>query len=143
MEIIEIMGKDLDLAFKELNANARKTFESADGFQVWDIAHSKLEEIENSDWKSEYGWWRYGYCTLEGSDTFEYTVNDQIMNGWSPSYNTDEENEILTTNKYISYIDWLDEVFNLSKEINKVVFAKSLARENNISLKEFMSIYQK
>ena len=143
MRTIEIMGEDLDLAFKELNVDANKTYQSTDGFQVWEINYNYLDHLENSEWKENYGWWRYGYCTLEGSETTAYMVNDKIMYGWLPSQSADEDIKFFTENKYASYTDWLSEVFELGTDVNKVIFAKSLARENNMSLKEFISIYQK
>ncbi len=60
--MIEILGGDLDLAFKELNINAIKTYQGESKFyykfQVWELNEDDFEKlcsISENDWKYEWG----------------------------------------------------------------------------------------
>lgn len=159
----EILGSNLDKAFQELNILATKTFENKEGydniykFQVWEMADEKFKkicDIPDEDWKDNWGWWRESSCIYEGRELYEYTVNGKKMLGYIPEideeeakYEDNEEDKefVLNFYKYIeskNFTAWLSEVFNLSTERNITSFAISLAKENGITLAEFMDRYQ-
>lgn len=148
--MIEILGGEgLKNAFTSLSINAKQTYHG-DDFEVWEIPDYDFERlcmIPDSDWKESWGWWREGHCSLEGHRTCSYIVNGQEMLGYEPDIDFNNLgdfeiwNEKLTRN-YESYIDWLHEIMNLSNLKHIVCFAISLAKENELTLSEFMHKYQ-
>ena len=149
---MEIMGQNLDLAFKELGINATKVHQTVNRdyegeYQVWEVFgedEEKLMNIKNEDWKDEYGWWRTGECMYGGSATVEFTVNGHKMLGYKPErvYFDDEDEELYFQTEYNCYTDWLSGAFDLGNAKNTVIFATSLAKDNEMSLAEFMKTYQ-
>lgn len=140
---MEIIGAKLDLAFKELDIAATKTFNANDdSLQVWEINDTDFNNllvVSDDNWKVEYGWWRTGRSIYEGTADTEYTVNGNKMSGYTND-NVDEYS--LDEYKYDSYTDWLSNVMSLSTEKNISIHAYSLASDNNMTLTEFMNTYQ-
>ncbi|WEG18646.1 hypothetical protein PQ478_09205 [Alkalihalophilus pseudofirmus] len=139
---MQILGSNLTEALYELGATGtlQALTKVSDGqyFEVWEISEPelvKLEKIPASEWKSSYGWWRYGHCIYEGSADFEYTVNGKVMKGYEPQNN-------FIQSEFDSYLDWLENVMNLSTETNIAIVAISLAQDNGMTLAEFMNTYQ-
>jgi hypothetical protein len=82
---IEILGNKLKKAFAKLGIKATKTYQAEDPekwqdiCQVWELDESefeKLNSVEESQWKSSWGWWREG-----ARSNFSYPKVDIIVNG--------------------------------------------------------------
>ncbi|PAV30290.1 hypothetical protein CIL05_07420 [Virgibacillus profundi] len=138
--MVEIMGQNLDNAFEQLDVNADRMVETEETkLQVWQMSElefDRLAAIPDEDWHEDFGWWRNGRCIYEGRATTEYIVNGEKMLG----YGSDME---LFGNEFITYSQWFNEAMNLSTDTNLVIFAKSLASDNGMSLSEFISKYEK
>lgn len=140
----EIIGGKLDLAFKELDIEATKTYESATNefgsrIQVWvlpDESYNKLINITEDDWEYNYGWFRLGGCNYEGDILTNFMINGEEMIGFEVANHrfVDEELEVL---EYDSFSDWFYDYMNLSKLENMAYFANSLAKYNQMSITEF------
>lgn len=151
---MEIMGQELDLAFQELGIKATKTHETPkkdyfSSYQVWELSDSQFEELEqvsDSQWQDNYGWWRTGGCIYEGDASVEYLVNDQTMMGYTPNAvfadEEDEDGESFFETVFKDYSQWMSQSMNLTKDTNMVIFATSLAKDNGMKLSEFMKKYQ-
>lgn len=137
--MVELMGGNLDKAFKELNINAKKLVETESNYQVWsmpDVEFEFLCNVSENDWKEDFGWWRSGKCIYEGTAYVEYIVNGEKMYGY------ETEDEPIRT-EFSSYTQWINEVMNLSTEKNVVIFAESLASDNDLKLSDFIAKYEK
>lgn len=119
-----------------------------------DSDFSKLYSIPDEEWKEEWGWWRYGHCILEGSASIVYIVNGHKMLGYEPKIKIDnldnsEDKEIEKeywgykfTKDFSTYTEWLHEIMNLGNLKHTACFAVSLAKENGMSLSDFMERFQ-
>ncbi|MCA1027050.1 hypothetical protein LCM23_13190 [Cytobacillus kochii] len=137
----QILGQNLDKAFKVLNIEAKKLVETQENkYQVWELNEQSFDElIMCEEWEESFGWWRSGRSIYEGSAEKIFNVNGKQMLGYI--------NEVTYMDyfdkDYSSYTDWLSEVMCLSTEKNVAIFAESLAEDNGMSLSEFISTFEK
>lgn len=151
----QIIGQNLDLAFKELPVEAVKMYESKENefgskYQVWELTESeyeKLEQVNDDSWKVEYGWWRNGGTNMDGSETLEFNINGNTMIGFKNEYSWYhsedylselDEDEEPSLPSYSNFSDWFEEYMGLSKSENLTYFAHSLAKYNKMSKAEFL-----
>lgn len=142
----EIIGKELDLAMVVLDIDAEKTYQSKEkGFQVWKLDErnfKKLESVEESDWKDDFGWWRTGGCVYEGTADFEYVVNQQPMDGYKSQEIFEEDGDVWFEEIFADFESFMHGAMNLTTIKNFSIFAMSLAKDNNLSVTDFMKKYQ-
>ena len=143
-DAVEIIGGEgIELAFKDLNINAKCTYKSKQlpfYAEVWEISvddFKMLCDYPDEKWKEEWGWWRQGYCVYHNNIYNEYTVNGKMMYGYEPAEYEDYE-QIL----YDSFYNYLRYVHNLSTFYNFCYFAISLADDNNMKVSDFLKEYQ-
>lgn len=139
-----IGGEGLKKAFDYLSIKANCLYQSKKHpqYEVWELSPEDFETIDfmdEKDWHDDWGWWRIGYCIYQGAITEQYIVNGKLMYGYTPDVWDDDE-PIPT--KYLDYHTWLQKVFRISSETNFAIFANSLAKDNNMTLCEFMQNYQ-
>jgi hypothetical protein len=153
MTQVQIMGQNIDQAFKAFHVDAEKLIETPDQhFQVWELDEAEMDRINDLDviadeeWDKYYGcWWRQCESIYTGSETIDFNVNGKKMRGYinidishySPSETIDR-----SSYSYVSYMDWLYEVMNLSNDSNTVAVATSLAIDNSMTLAKFIETYQ-
>ncbi|MEK4025334.1 hypothetical protein [Sporosarcina sp. FSL W7-1283] len=156
--LIQIIGQNLDVAFKELSIKASKVYESKENefgskYQVWELAeieYEKLQLTEDYDWKDGYGWWRNGGCNHSKDGTFEFNVNENKMIGFknefhyyhSEEYLSELEEEGEEIPSYSTFSEWFNEYMSLSKEVNLAYFAHSLADINGLTKAEFFQKFE-
>lgn len=148
-EIVEIVGKELDIAFAELGIKATKTHQTPEReykseFQVWELpqsAYNKLIDIKDEDWKSNYGWWRTGRCIYEGEADVDYIINGQPMKGYASNAVYEDEGEEVFDTVFADFVDYMENAMDLTKNSNFVYFATSLATDNNMKISEFLKRY--
>lgn len=163
--MIELLGEGLEKAFDALNIDAKLKYKSSVEedclrLEVWEISekdYERLCEMPMSDWDYDWGWWRHGFCIYQGTQLKEYNVNGQKMLGYINlevlelvkmlglnvfDEDNNEDLELDEEQDYDSFLEWLHEVFNLGTISNLSYFAYSLAKDNNMSLSEFMKKYQ-
>ena len=81
----EILGGKLEKAVKELNINAKKTFQSKikknDFNQVWELTdedYKTICDVKDDDWKDSWSWWRSSEgSNIDDSPTCHMKVNGQ------------------------------------------------------------------
>ena len=147
---MEIMGQNLDVAFKDLGIQATMTHKTPpQGYEseleVWEMSKSEFEKlcaIKEDEWKYDLSWFRSGECIYGGSATVEYIVNGNTMLGYEPEKPFDAEDDFAFKREHNCYTDWLSEVMDLGTAKNVVIFATSLAKDNGLTLAEFMKKYQ-
>lgn len=140
--VMIVGGNGLDKAFSDLHIHASCLYRSKKhpDYEVWELMPEDFEKIDfisDEDWKDEWGWWRTGHCTLEGATENLIMVNGKPMYSYSPL--TPKEN---LTNDYSDFFEYLYKVFDLTTPYNRAYFATSLAKDNCMTLDEFMKIYQ-
>ncbi len=151
----EILGGDLDLAFKELNINAIKTYEGNthldDVTQIWEVQNEDSEKLCNmseDDWKYEWGWWR----SAEGSNMCNpleiFKVNGQEIIAWDGNNRLeadkaeDEDDRYLFEREYYNLLEYFCDEIGASQPRNVCALAVDLARINNIKMSELFQKYQ-
>jgi hypothetical protein len=164
METVQVMGGSLDSLLQHIGIRASKLVETKDGwYQVWELSSndfSRLEDFSNrvdeNAWKrSNFGWWRIAESCFTGNETITYKVNGHEMLGYIRDFRYDFDgandddsvsNEVIVeidqSINYATFIEWLSEIMNLSNETNTVAVATSLAKENGLTLAEFIARYQ-
>lgn len=164
---VEIFGENLEKAFLDLGIAANKTYQAKriDGYikpEVWEVSDEDFEalcKITDEEWKDDWGWWRNGGCIYEGAIEAEFQVNSKRMFGYRDKridaafddIDADNQDDIDYANgcveeykneQFESYIQWLCETQSASTSYNIAYFAFSLAKDNGLTLAEFMTKYQ-
>lgn len=163
----ELFGEGLCNAFESIGIEASKTYQSntQDAFitpEVWVVSDADFERLckmKDEDWGNNWGWWRNGGCIFEGAAGSEYMVNGCVMCGYSDKRiesafdgadNSDPDDveyansciEEYRAQKYKSVIEWISETQQISAEYNIAYFCFSLAKDNGLTLSQFMLKYQ-
>lgn len=150
-ELIQILGYDLSAAMRDLKVDAtlkytskkEMNFSPVPKFEVWEMSEGTFEafcNIDDDDWKDDYGWWRYGERASEDFSAI-YIVNGHEMIGYpNESWENDEDKE-LGPDSYEDFLEYLDLNQGLSTEKNIAITAISLSKANNMTLAEFMEKY--
>lgn len=151
----EILGKKIDLAFKELGINAIKTYEekidSDYKTQVWEVDDEDFEKlcnIEDDDWKSEWGWWRHCLGSNMNHPLSEFSINKHKIIAWDGTSRMEAENgKTKMTNggsprEYSSLLEYFCDEIGASQPRNVCALATDLARINNIKMSELFKKYQ-
>lgn len=158
-EVIQILGHNLADAIHDLNIKAELKyttpttgkFEKLLKFEVWEMSQETFEvfcEIDDEDWKDDYGWWRYGERASEDFSG-QYIVNGHEMIGYPaeehamdfPDTDDEEAEEKNEPASYSHFLQYLDYNQGLSTEKNITITAVSLAKANDMTLAEFMTKY--
>lgn len=143
---IQIIGQNLDVAFKELPIVAQKMYESKSEYQVWELSQSEYEKfglVEDDDWKESYGWWRNNGCN-QPPVFFNFTVNGNSMIGFKNKHSMyhDSSETDMTPPKFTSFSNWFEEYMGLSKSENLAFFANSLAEYNDLTVADFFKKFE-
>jgi hypothetical protein len=143
--LVQVIGGQLELAFEALDIEAFLRFETTErmdvaSLQVWEMTNKSLEyliDYPDKKWKKEYGWIRSGRSVYEGEANTSFVVNGKPMMGYVPSggYSGD-------TIEFDCYTDYLKEVMRYTTIKNVVTHAESLAKDNHMTLEDFMRTYQ-
>lgn len=163
-EMVQILGHDLADAIRDLNIEAELKyttpttgkFERLPKFEVWEMSQETFEafcNVDDDDWKDEYGWWRYGERSSEDFSA-TYIVNGHEMIGFPPEEHAmdfpsenadgeenDEDEEESGPASYSHFLQYLDYNQGMSTERNIAITAISLAKANGLTLAEFMTKY--
>lgn len=155
----EIIGGKLELAFRELGITALKTYEGNtnldDKTQVWeldDTSFEKLCQINDSDWKDEWGWWRSADGSNVRNPLSRFNINKHYIKAWDGGERLDELKEVngntshpdycYQDRKYKDLLEYFCDEIGASQPRNVCALAVDLARINNIKLSELFSKYQ-
>lgn len=156
--MIQILGNDLEQAIKDYDIKATLKYKTNRDdldrfdhrFEVWELTEEeriKIDSIDEDVWlERDYGWYRFGERNTDPSGV-PYIVNGHEMLGYEPwvldEEDEDEEVEDNTNEpeKFKHFMQYLEEVENLSSDLNIAVTAITLARYNGLTLAEFMARY--
>lgn len=166
--MIEILGNNLEEAFKELKIVAKRTFKGdsdSEFAEVWALDDANFETLCNvseEDWKYTYGWWRHaeGANINEVGNVVKMRINDiEIKAYYCPTFLQDfidecmeEEPEEYTKEElkcaffdaciYSNFTEYCSTQWQVSNLMNVTAIAIETAKLNEISLSELMSKYQ-
>ena len=147
----EILGGELDLAFKELRINAIKTYEGDthldDKTQIWELNEEdfiKLCEIKEEDWSDEWGWWRSAEGSNMCNPLSRFNINNHYIKAWDGGARLDELDQVgwYQDRKYNNLLEYLCDEIGASTERNICAVAVDLAKINNIKMSELFKKYQ-
>jgi hypothetical protein len=149
--MIEILGAELDKVFEELNINAKKTYEIknkpwdyCETYQVWELSEEdfeKISEIEDNDWKEEWGWWRFAKGSNAGSVGYRYNINNHYINVWD-GVDRESTKDWCCDRKYSSLLKYFCNEMGASAERNVCALAVDLAMQNGMTMGELFNKYQ-
>ena len=88
-----LTGRNFKNAVEELNLTARETYKESspsdsyrEPYSVWELSDESydiISDIEEDDWKGEWGWWRYAEGTsIEGSPKLLTDINSKEIIVW-------------------------------------------------------------
>ena len=147
----EILGAELDNAFKELKINTTKTYELQNKsweyceiYQVWKLSDKDFEKIcqlSDEDWKDDWGWWRSSEGSNMGGVNKRYNINNHYINAWD-GINRQEEKDYLFGRQYKNILQYFCDEIGVSTERNVCALAVDLARQNNMTMGELFRKYQ-
>jgi hypothetical protein len=159
--VIEILAGELDKAIEELQMNAKKTYEIqnkpweyCETYQVWELSDEefdKLCEIDEDDWKSEYGWWRGAKGSNLGGVSYRYNINNHYIKAWDgysrinfmeENKNCKPEDKWFRDRKYKTLLQYFCEELGVSTERNVCAVAVDLAEQNGITMSELFKKFQ-
>lgn len=160
-EIVQILGHDLADAIRDLKIEAELKyttpttgkFERLPKFEVWEMQQETFEtlcNVDDDDWKDEYGWWRYGERASEnfsglnivnGHEMIAFPPEEHAMDFPSEHADGEEKEEESGPESYTHFLQYLDYNQGMSTEKNVAITAISLAKANELTLAEFMTKY--
>lgn len=148
----EILGGELDLAFKELEINAVKTYEGNtkldDKTQIWEVDEEGFErlcDMNDDDWKENWGWWRSAEGSNMCNELDEYIINNSKIIAWDgnnrlafeeENEDGDEDDRWWFPRKYSNLLGYLSEEIGASQPRNVCALVVDLANINNIKISE-------
>lgn len=159
----QIIGNDLAVVMKDFGLGAKMVYKTPqiDRFrwslklEVWEMSDTdaeKLFAIMDDEWTYDNSWFRTGACNPEAA-TKKYIVNGEEMLGLEPFDDgdswvsdmypdaEDDEEENDSPQKYLHFMDYMDENQHLTAERNVVVIANGLAEANDMTVAEFLHKY--
>jgi len=144
----EILGGELDQTFIDLNINAKKTYQAKDNTtdfeQVWELLdedYEKICNIEEDDWKDNWGWWRGAIGSNMGSVYRRYNINGYYIYAWDGVYRENHK-DYYQDRKYQNLLQYFCDEIGASTEKNVCALAVDLAEQNNITMGELFNKYQ-
>lgn len=163
----EILGGGaLYKAFRELGIEATRTYKGKDKphYQVWELSKDDVKRLEYAtEWKDEWGWWRYAKGSNMGTPFSFFTVNDRELIAWdgpkredlrddwddepdaekaSYHYSFKEYEEDQYPHKYESLLTYMCEELGASMERNVCALAVDLARANGLTMAKLFELYE-
>lgn len=148
---MEILGADLDLAFQELGIHAYKTYEAKElwreyqeKYQVWELTnedHQKICDIDEKDWKDEWGWWRSADGSNLGAVSRRYDIHGHYIKAWD-GMAREGERDWYQDRKYSHLTQYFCDEIGASTEKNVCALATDLAFQNGITMAELFRKYQ-
>lgn len=156
----EILGAELDLAFKELGIPATKTYEVEklhyeyqEKFQVWEMSDEDYERICNmgdAGWKEDWGWWRGAEGSNLGFVHRRYNINGHYIIAWDGRHaDWEKENKTLKPDdrwpmerKYDYLTQYYCDEIGASTDRNITALSVDLARQNNMKMSELFRRFQ-
>ena len=145
----EILGDNLKQAFTDLNINATKTYQSKnnqlnDFNQVWELSDedfNRLNSINDSEWKDNWGWWRSAKGSNMGYADIRYNINNHYIYAWDGISRFKERN-YYCGRKYDTLLQYFCNELGASTERNVCALAVDLAKYNKITMSELFKKYQ-
>lgn len=163
----EIIGGDgLHNAFKELNIDAKMTYQSKHDpyYEVWELNKKDIKLMEEAlEWPDEWGWWRFAKGSNMGTAYSLFTVNgheliawdgfrrDDLHDDWAnesfeekAAYNHSfsQYEEAMMPKVYDTLLSYMCDEIGASMPSNVCALAVDLARANGKTMGELFEIYE-
>jgi hypothetical protein len=149
--MVEILGAELDKAFKELNISAKKTYQLknkswgyCEDYQVWELSDENYERlctISDEDWHDDWGWWRGAKGSNLGGVDRRYNINNHYIYAWD-GYKRQNDKDYPWPREYKDLLSYFCDEIGASTENNVCAVVVNLAAQNNITMAELFKKYQ-
>jgi hypothetical protein len=157
LNMVEILGGNLEKVLRELNIVAVKTYEGITHLdnrtQVWELDNEdfeKLCKVPDDEWKDDYGWFRHAEGSNMGVVNRRYNINNHYIIAWDGAGREDHEEEnkklpvddrYIEPRKYFDLFEYFCEEIGASTGKNVTALAIDLAKQNNMKLSELLIKY--
>ena len=165
MKIEILCGGNIEKAFKELDIPMTVTY-SGEQYKVCEIEKSDLKiisEISESEWKPDWGWWRFAKGSNMGTPYEFFVVNGQMLIGWisfrredlyndweaednaekaAYHYSFKEYEEDIMPREYNSLSQYLCEELGASQPRNICALAIDLAKANGMTMAKLFATFE-
>jgi hypothetical protein len=164
----EILGGGaLYKAFRELGIDATRTYKGKDKphYEVWELSKEDLKKLEyETEWKDEWGWYRYAKGSNMGTPFDFFTVNGKELIAWENQYKRDDLRDVWEDesddekaayhysfkeyvavhcpNEYSTLTEYMAEELHASTGTNVCALAVDLARANGLTMSQLFKIYE-
>ena len=159
-------GGGLHKAFKTLGIQATRTYRGSEKphYEVWELSKDDLKKLEyDTEWKDEWGWWRYAKGSNQGTPFEFFTVNGKELIAWNGPkredlrddwnsepdeekaayhYSFKEYEETQYPHVYDNLLTYMSEELGASVERNVCALAVDLARANGMTLAQLFATYE-
>ena len=165
MKIEILAGDSIEKAFKELNIPMTVTY-SGEQYKVCEIEKSDLKiilDISESEWKPDWGWWRFAKGSNMGTPYEIFIVNGQMLIGWTSfrrenlrdewenennaekaayHYSFREYEDDVMPREYKNLSEYLAEELGASQPKNVCALAVDLAKANGMSMAKLFEVFE-
>lgn len=159
-------GGGLYKAFKELGIHAIRTYRGKEKphYEVWELFKDELKKLEyTTEWKDEWGWWRYAKGSNQGTPFEFFTVNGRELIAWNGlkredlrddwndepdeekaayHYSFKEYEETHYPHVYDTLLTYMCKELGASVERNVCALAVDLARANGMTMAQLFATYE-
>ena len=159
-------GNGLHKAFKELGIKATRTYRRSEKphYEVWELSKDDLKKLEYAtEWKDEWGWYRYAKGSNMGTACDFFTVNGKELIAWGGykredlilewaaesdeekaayHYSFKEYEKTMCPSEYENLLSYMGEELGASVERNVCALAVDLARANGMSMARLFEVYE-
>lgn len=125
-------GEGLENALRQLCPKAKRVYTSQ-RYEVWELSDEdfdKICDIDESDWKSVWGWWRYSEGSNLGDPNAEYTINGHKLLAWD--FNPGKPS--CSDRSYHNLSEYMSRELGASTEKNVSAVTTDLAKHNGLTL---------
>lgn len=126
-------------------------------YQVWLLSKEDFDNIcaiDNDDWKDDWGWWRHAYGSNLGAVDCAYVINGEKLMAWDGLQRKEwcrdcrdcagtekDKDECFHDHQYPDILIYLCDEIGASTERNVCACTIDLARQNNLTLMSWKSVY--
>lgn len=125
-------GEGLENALRQLCPEAKRVYASL-RYEVWELSDEdfdKICNIDDRDWRDDWGWWRYSEGSNLGDPDAEYTINGHRLLAWdfNPGH------PICPNRSYLTLSGYMSEELGASTGKNVSAVTTDLAKYNGLTL---------
>lgn len=130
-------------AVKVFNLQANRTFSNGT-YEVWEVDEQDLQRIEQipeTNWSSDFGWYRCGNSCFENTLPMIFIVNGKMMFGFDGETTLEESDNNVKSREYENLTAYLKHELGCSKVTNIACVCADIATKNMMTMANLFEEY--